>query len=334
MKDFINICISFIAFLSTRVDLYQVDGKKFSIKVLFINLFISLLLSSLIAFFIATVLIANYDFREEFWSYFIIFLSLFSLMILMNIFSKQINIPKIFLIVVFYIIGLLKSILDAYLLFIMYTAIFAGGCSVLAYTFHQIFTRYGLNNELFSMTMSLIIGVGLTLGAFYGFPASKSQRDQNELLISPVLIIGSILIGYFISETNFISNINEGNGNFSLFILTIFVITAITQISSYFKKIIEKIYEIDKYNERIIQESSIFEEKKNRTINKFFQIIENTKNDIKSTITEFRKDKGNPEIWMNFIKYFFYAVLIVFSAYFLASYVFYVLISLFYGSDY
>ncbi|BEV39491.1 hypothetical protein ABRY75_18370 [Bacillus stercoris] len=214
---------------------------------LLFSAFISLFPSSLISFIISMF---NNQFLIEFKTYYFLSMMIFILMILVNLFAEQINIPMILLRVTFYIKLKYKSATKTYVIALVTTLILCGLGKQLFNILFSALNRYGVQEEIAGI-MSIILAIGITISGYYTFPTNKQVRDINELLLSPFFIIISIGMSYVVSERNMITNFVEGNREISAYILTVFMLTAINQIVNYLKKLFEKMHESPENKETI-----------------------------------------------------------------------------------
>nr|WEZ50934.1 hypothetical protein P5662_04130 [Bacillus subtilis] len=214
---------------------------------LLFSAFISLFPSSLISFIISMF---NNQFLIEFKTYYFLSMMIFILMILVNLFAEQINIPMILLRITFYIKLKYKSATKTYVIALVTTLILCGLGKQLFNILFSALNRYGVQEEIAGI-MSIILAIGITISGYYTFPTNKQVRDINELLLSPFFIIISIGMSYVVSERNMITNFVEGNREISAYILTVFMLTAINQIVNYLKKLFEKMHESPENKETI-----------------------------------------------------------------------------------
>ncbi|WP_347002679.1 hypothetical protein [Bacillus subtilis] len=214
---------------------------------LLFSAFISLFPSSLISFIISMF---NNQFLIEFKTYYFLSMMIFILMILVNLFAEQINIPMILLRITFYIKLKYKSANKTYVIALVTTLILCGLGKQLFNILFSALNRYGVQEEIAGI-MSIILAIGITISGYYTFPTNKQVRDINELLLSPFFIIISIGMSYVVSERNMITNFVEGNREISAYILTVFMLTAINQIVNYLKKLFEKMHESPENKETI-----------------------------------------------------------------------------------
>ncbi|KUP34886.1 hypothetical protein AU385_03075 [Bacillus halotolerans] len=201
----------------------------------FISLFPSILISFIISMF-------NHQFLLEFKTYYFLSMMIFILMILVNLFAEQINIPMILLRITFYIKLKYKSATKTYVIALVTTLILCGLGQQLFNILFSALNRYGVQEEIAGI-ISIILAIGITISGYYTFPTNKQVRDTNELLLSPFFIIISIGMSYVVSERNMITNFAEGNREISAYILAVFMLTAINQIINYLKKLFEKMHE-------------------------------------------------------------------------------------------
>ncbi|MDG0764253.1 hypothetical protein O0R52_21025 [Bacillus halotolerans] len=201
----------------------------------FISLFPSILISFIISMF-------NHQFLLEFKTYYFLSMMIFILMILVNLFAEQINIPMILLRITFYIKLKYKSATKTYVIALVTTLILCGLGQQLFNILFSALNRYGVQEEIAGI-ISIILAIGITISGYYTFPTNKQVRDTNELLLSPFFIIISIGMSYVVSERNMITNFAEGNREISAYILAVFMLTAINQIINYLKKLFDKMHE-------------------------------------------------------------------------------------------
>ncbi|UTL72678.1 hypothetical protein [Bacillus halotolerans] len=201
----------------------------------FISLFPSILISFIISMF-------NHQFLLEFKTYYFLSMMIFILMILVNLFAEQINIPMILLRITFYIKLKYKSATKTYVIALVTTLILCGLGQQLFNILFSALNRYRVQEEIAGI-ISIILAIGITISGYYTFPTNKQVRDTNELLLSPFFIIISIGMSYVVSERNMITNFAEGNREISAYILAVFMLTAINQIINYLKKLFEKMHE-------------------------------------------------------------------------------------------
>lgn len=251
-----------IALLAKIIDGFiSKDEKNYKmVFALMLNIFFSAIISALLSLVIAIILtIYDYNFSAEFLSYFFLFFILFILMIGTNLFANQINIPMIFSMLIFYLKDNFKSVTFIYWKIITYVFLLMGSTMGLFKIFSGIFIRYNVSDDI-SVLGSIILAIGITVAGFYAFPISKKNRDMNELLLSPIFILITIVSSYLVNEKNIIKNFEEGNIETSTYLMLIFVLATVTQIITYFKKLFEKLHDLAKYKKDIILQAESAEE--------------------------------------------------------------------------
>ncbi|OIS70952.1 hypothetical protein A4A36_10835 [Bacillus subtilis] len=267
---------------------------------LLFSAFISLFPSSLISFIISMF---NNQFLIEFKTYYFLSMMIFILMILVNLFAEQINIPMILLRVTFYIKLKYKSATKTYVIALVTTLILCGLGKQLFNILFSALNRYGVQEEIAGI-MSIILAIGITISGYYTFPTNKQVRDINELLLSPFFIIISIGMSYVVSERNMITNFVEGNREISAYILTVFMLTAINQIVNYLKKLFEKMHESPENKETIdLYTSSAWSKYVSRR-KQFKKQLEILKVNIFKLCTLIKKNYKNKMDFIKHSKYF------------------------------
>lgn len=128
----------------------------------------------------------NNQFLIEFKTYYFLSMMIFILMILVNLFAEQINIPMILLRITFYIKLKYKSATKTYVIALVTTLILCGLGKQLFNILFSALNRYGVQEEIAGI-MSIILAIGITISGYYTFPTNKQVRDINELLLSPFL---------------------------------------------------------------------------------------------------------------------------------------------------
>lgn len=263
MKSLVlNEALLYIVLLAKIIDGFISKGEKNykMLLALILNVLFSAIISAMLSLVISIILtIYKYSFSAEFLSYFFLFFVLFILMIGTNLFSNQINIPMIFFMMIFYLKKNFKSLMSIYWKFIAYVLLLMGSIMGLYKIINEIFIRYNLNDDI-ALLGSIILAIGITVAGFYAFPIDKKNRDMNELFLSPIFIIITIVLSYLVSEKNVIKNFEEGNIEISTYLTLIFILATVTQIITYFKKLFEKLHDITTSKEEIISHAEIAEE--------------------------------------------------------------------------
>ncbi|MCY9009113.1 hypothetical protein MOE50_08895 [Bacillus inaquosorum] len=250
-----------IAFLAKAINkLNNIHNKGYiTLSVFIINFLFSAFLSLFPSFIISIIIIIVFrdnSFIIEFKTYYVIFLTLFSALIFFNI-NQKINIPKVLLRLLFCLRVKYKSILKIYILNFG-ILVFIG--NILFENFLTMLQRYGVKEDM-SPIVSIILAIGITVASFYGFPKNKDDRDINELILTPLFLIFTLIISYLVSKKNMLSNFSDGNKEMSTYILAMFMLTGISHIITYFKKLFEKIHDIPKNSRRIDLYASLAERK-------------------------------------------------------------------------
>lgn len=255
IKGIVRTLIELAAIYAGKINIYNEKRiYKYQFVVMFIyNVICSLFLSligSIIASLISTLF--TRDFLSSWYISFKTLLVLNGLMIVLNLGTKKLNIPMLFLKAVFYI----KEKFTSMNSFIKYTVIpYTFTFLTLYYMYYIILdflNGFGIRGET-AEVYSIVLSVGLAVAGAYSFPVEKDVRDFNELIISPVLIVSNIGISYVLAKKNALNNLKQGQEDIASYVFILFLIAACLQVITYFKKLFEKLHdpELSKYEEVI-----------------------------------------------------------------------------------
>lgn len=242
------------AIFAEKIKFYNEKGVMRNYElfiVLFYNGLFSTFFSAICSFFMALGLSPfTKNLYGNWYTFFKIVMVLNCLMLFVNLLSKNLNVPMIFMQVVNFLKSKFKSfrrfcfyLFSAYITVVVFV-------SILCHIFLQFFVKYGISSEN-AFIYSLIVSIGLTVAGFYSFPVKKDYRDINELLISPLFITVNISLGYVISKENILNNATQGHDDMVSKLLIMFLITASIQIITYFKKLFEKLHDLPDYEDEI-----------------------------------------------------------------------------------
>lgn len=252
-KNIFYILLQFSALLAEKIN-KDTNPSSLNYKSLLVFLynsifgvFISAVLSLCTAFLISpfTGILVN-----NFRTFFLILMVITGVMLITNLPTNQLNLPMLFLRVIFFIKFKIKSIM-VFILVRVFISVFAIYISV--YFLHSIIikflSQYGVQGEYISM-YAYISSAALIVAGYYAFPVEKHERDLNELVLSPILIILNIRFSYQISKTNILHNLESGNVDIAAQLLIIFAIATFLQFVAYLKKLFEKIHDLPEYSRR------------------------------------------------------------------------------------
>lgn len=275
--------------------------------VLFYNGLFSTFFSAICSFFMALGLAPfTQNLCNNWYAFFKIVMVLNCLMLFVNLLSRNLNVPMIFMQVVNFLRSKFKSfrrffyyLFGVYIIVVVFVFIL---CSI----FWRFFIEYGISNEN-AFIYSLIVSIGLTVAGFYSFPVKKDFRDINELLISPLFITINISLAYMISKENILNNAAQGHDDMVSNLLIMFLITASIQIITYLKKLFEKLHDLPDYeNEIHIYAKSAM--KKLEFIKLYFREIITQLNQI---IEEYKLIKKDKYFYFRFIASIIFGLIIV-----------------------
>lgn len=111
-------------------------------------------------------------------------------------------------------------------------------------------TKYGIQGGNIPI-YTFITAAALTVSGYYAFPVNKDDRDINELILSPIIIVVNIGISYIISTENILKSLENGNSHIASSLLLFFIIATFIQVVNYLKKLFEKLHDLPKYKRRI-----------------------------------------------------------------------------------
>jgi len=253
VKDTIHIFFQFSALLAEKIN-EDIKHSSPNYRLIFIflsNSIFGLFVSAILSLFISLLLFPfTMTLTNNFRAIFLVFTIMTGIMLITNLTSNQLNLPMLFLRIIFFLKFKVKS-----LIFFILVRIYLPVAAILISTYflYRIIVnslyRYGIENENISMYV-VILSAALVVAGYYAFPVEKHERDLNELIISPILIIINIAISYLISKTNILQNLKSGNTDIAAKLLIIFAIATFLQFVTYFKKLFEKIHDLPQYSRR------------------------------------------------------------------------------------
>ncbi|WP_305454372.1 teichoic acid transporter [Bacillus mycoides] len=255
VREIVRALFEIIAIYAEKINIYNEKRvwKYQSILMIIYNIICSVFLSLIGSVMFSLILtIFTRDFLSSWHIAFKTLLVLNGLMIVLNLGTKKLNIPMLFLKAVFYI----KEKFTSMNSFVRYTVIpYTFTILTLYYMYYIILdflNGFGIRGET-AEVYSIVLSVGLAVAGAYSFPVEKDVRDFNELIISPVLIVSNIGISYVLAKKNALNNLKQGQEDIASYVFILFLIAACLQVITYFKKLFEKLHdsELSKYEEVI-----------------------------------------------------------------------------------
>ncbi|AIK35616.1 putative membrane protein (plasmid) [Bacillus pseudomycoides] len=215
------------------------------------NAIFSIFFAIIGSFFVAlAVSLFTKNLYSDWYVFFKIFMILNSLMILVNLSSKILNVPMILMRLIFSLKDKFHSVKRFGLYIGKLYLIVICSIFILYLILLQFFTQYNVENE-YSIIYALILSVALSVAGVYSFPVKKGDRDINELIVSPLYIVINIYIGYKTSKANILNNASQGNDDMTGNLLILFIITTFVQVITYLKKLFEMLHQLSEYEKEI-----------------------------------------------------------------------------------
>ncbi|MDZ3953331.1 teichoic acid transporter [Bacillus thuringiensis] len=245
--------LEFTAVIASKINTY--NKEQIGIRELFImefyNGIYSTFFSAIGSLSVAVVAsLFTQNLYNNWFVFFIIFMILNSLMLFVNLSSKTLNVPMILMRLIFSLKNKFHSFKRLMFYIVkLYIAVWLSISSLYLILLH-FFVQYNVPAE-HSYIYALILSVGLSVAGVYSFPVKKSDRDINELLVSPVFIMFNIFLGYKTSKTNILNNASQGNTSMAGYLLTLFFIAAFVQVITYLKKLFEMLHQLPEYEKEI-----------------------------------------------------------------------------------
>ncbi|EJR95851.1 teichoic acid transporter [Bacillus cereus group sp. N28] len=241
------------AIFAGKIKIYnekQIANYELIIILLYNGIF-STFFSAIGSFFVALALsLFTKNLYSDWYVFFKIFMILNCLLLFVNLSSKTLNVPMIFMRVIFSLKNKFHSV-GFFLAYIIKLYIVVGiSVSILCFVLLHSFAQYGVKDE-YSFIYALILSVGLTIAGVYSFPVKKIDRDINELIVSPIFIVLNIGIGYITSKANILNNARQGHEDMAQYLLILFLIAAFVQVITYLKKLFEMLHQLSEYEKDI-----------------------------------------------------------------------------------
>ncbi|QWG30989.1 teichoic acid transporter (plasmid) [Bacillus mycoides] len=244
------------------------------------NAIFSIFFAIIGSFFVAlAVSLFTKNLYSDWYVFFKIFMILNSLMILVNLSSKTLNVPMILMRLIFSLKDKFHSVKSFGLYIGKLYLIVICSIIILYLILLQFFTQYNVENE-YSIIYALILSVALSVAGIYSFPVKKGDRDINELIVSPLYIVINIYIGYKTSKANILNNASQGNDDMVGNLLILFIITTFVQVITYLKKLFEMLHQLSEYEKDINNYASngkkrfaFLKERFKETLIKFNQVV-------------------------------------------------------------
>lgn len=252
-KNILYILLQFSALLAEKIN-EDTNPSSLNYKSLLVFLYNSIFgvfISAVVSLCMAFLLfLFTETFVNNFQTFFLILMVITGIVLITNLPTNQLNLPMLFLRVIFFIKFKIKSIMF-FILVRVFISVFAIFISVyfLHSTIIKFLSQYGAQGENISM-YAYISSAALVVAGYYAFPVEKHERDLNELMLSPILIIINIWFSYQISKTNILNNLENGNMDIAAKLLIIFAIATFLQFVAYLKKLFEKIHDLPEYSRR------------------------------------------------------------------------------------
>ncbi|WP_369900857.1 teichoic acid transporter [Bacillus manliponensis] len=320
--EFKNTFLELTAIYSEKIRVYNEErGWKYQLFIaLLYNGAFSVFLSVISSLFVSVILsIFTKRFDSSWYVSFKICLVLNGLMLFLNLSSKALNMPMLFLKAVFFIKDRFTTTSSFFKHIVVPYAVTGVSIYVMYYIILDFFNGFHINGEIAEI-YSIILSVGLAVAGCYSFPVEKDIRDINELIISPILIIANIGIGYVISKENVINNLKLGHEKIASYIFILFLIAACLQVITYFKKLFEKLHDPDlsKYEKDITAYAGNGKEKM-ESIKKHVRFIIEEINRVVKEVEFTKKDKG---FYFHFLAWISISLIIVIGVNYISKIIF------------
>lgn len=241
------------AMFASKIKIYNEKQTK-SIELFFLqfyNAIFGIFFAIIGSFFVAlAVSLFTKNLRSDWYVFLIIFMILNSLMILVNLSSKTLNVPMILIQLIFSLKDKFHSVKRFGLYIFKLYLIVICSIVILYIILLHFFIQYNIGNE-YCIIYAIILSVALSVAGVYSFPVKKSDRDINELIVSPLYVVMNIYIGYKISKANILNNASLGNNDMAGNLMILFIITTFVQVITYLKKLFEMLHQLPEYEEDI-----------------------------------------------------------------------------------
>ncbi|WP_026590660.1 hypothetical protein [Bacillus sp. UNC437CL72CviS29] len=322
IREFKRAFLEVTAICAEKIRVYN-EGRKWKyqlIVTLLYNGVFGVFLSVISALFVSVVLsVFTKSFYSSWYISFKIFVVLSGVMLFLNLSSRTLNIPMLFLKAAFFIKDKFTT-MSSFVkhIFVPY-AITGVSIYIMYHMILKFLSGFGINGEIAEI-YSIILSVGLAVAGCYSFPVEKDVRDINELIMSPVLIIANIGISYAISKENVLNNLKQGHEDIASYVFILFLIAACLQVITYFKKLFEKLHdpELSKYEENIVIYAGNGKEKMESIKGHIRSMIE----EINQVIKEFKAIKKDKRFYFQFMAWISISLIILIGMNYISKIIF------------